>query len=157
VADDRLVTWWLVVLVVFAAPLVDSIVPVFPGEVVVATAATPLAGDALPTPAVIAAAAAGSLVGECIVLAIARRVAATPRGDRIAFRNRAGRLRRGLERWGVGAVVVARFLPGGRTAAAATFGLRPGPLKGFVLAAATGSLLWASYLVFVGTSIGLFT
>jgi membrane protein DedA with SNARE-associated domain len=149
--------WWLVVMVLFAAPLVDSIVPVMPGEVIVAGAATPLVGASLPTPAIIAAAAAGSLAGECIVVAIAHRLAATPRGDRFAAGSKARRVRRWLDRWGVGAVVVTRFLPGGRTVAAATYGLRAGPSKGFVLAAAAGSLVWASYLVFVGTGIGLFT
>jgi membrane protein DedA with SNARE-associated domain len=155
--DDRVVAWWLVVIVVFVAPLVDSIVPVIPGEVIVAGAATPLAGASLPTPGIIAAAAAGSLAGECIVVAIAHRLAATPRGDRIAAASRARRVRRWLDRWGVGTVVVARFLPGGRTVAAATYGLRAGPSKGFVAAAAVGALAWASYLVLVGTGIGLFT
>jgi membrane protein DedA with SNARE-associated domain len=155
--EDRTVAWWLVVIVVFVAPLVDSIVPVMPGEVIVAGAATPLAGASLPTPAIIAAAAAGSLAGECIVVAIAHRLAATPRGDRFAGGNKARRVRRWLDRWGVGTVLVARFLPGGRTVAAATYGLGAGPTKGFVLAAATGSLVWASYLAVIGSGIGLFT
>ena len=46
-------------LVVFGAPLVDSMVPVLPGEVVVAAAATSLGGGSLPIPVVVAVAAAG--------------------------------------------------------------------------------------------------
>jgi membrane protein DedA with SNARE-associated domain len=56
-----------------------------------------------------------------------------------------------LARWGVGAVVVARFLRGGRTAAAAGFALRREPTRGFVAGAAVGSLIWAGYLVAVGS------
>ena len=71
-------------LVVFGAPLVDSIVPVLPGEVVVAAAATSLGGGSLPVPVVVAVAAAGSLIGECVVFTLARRLARTRRGERIA-------------------------------------------------------------------------
>jgi hypothetical protein len=42
-------------------------------------------------------------------------------------------------------------MPGGRTAAAATFGMRPGPVTGFVVAAGAGSLIWAGYLVGIGS------
>jgi membrane-associated protein len=147
------VSWWLLVIVVFGAPLLDSIVPVLPGEIVVAAAATSLVGAALPVPAVVVVAAAGSLVGECVVLAIARRVAASPHGDRLVGGPKAARVRRFVGRWGLGAVVLARFLPGGRTATAATFALRPGSATGFVIAAGVGSLIWAGYLVGIGSGI----
>jgi membrane-associated protein len=152
-AHDRRVTWWLLLLLVFAAPLVDSIVPVLPGEVVVAGAATSLAGGSLPILAVVTVAAAGSLVGECVVLVATRRLAGTQRGERLAGGPKAARVRRVLDRWGVGAVVVARFLPGGRTAAAAGFALRRDLCRGFVAAAAVGSLIWAGYLVVVGSGV----
>ena len=80
-------------------------------------------------------------------------MAHTPRGERLAGGPNAARVRRVLDRWGVGAVIVARFLPGGRTAAAASFGLRRDRSRGFVVAAAVGSLLWASYLVAVGSGV----
>ena len=145
--------WWLLVLVVFAAPLADSVVPVLPGEIVVAGAATSLAGGSLPVVAVIAVAAAGSLVGECVVLNLSRRFASTDRGDRWASGPKVTRVRGWLERWGLGAVVVARFVPAGRTATAAGFGLQPGSTSRFVMAAGVGSLLWAGYLVAVGHSL----
>jgi membrane-associated protein len=151
--QDRGVSWWLLLLVVFAAPLVDSIVPVLPGEVVVAGAATSVAGGSLPVPAIVAVAAAGSLVGECVVLATARRLAGTRFGERLACGPKAARIRQVLDRWGVGAVVVARFLPGGRTAAAAGFALRREPTRAFVAAAAVGSLIWAGYLMAVGSGV----
>ena len=147
------VTWWLLLLIVFAAPLVDSLVPVLPGEVVVAAAATAPTDASPPLAAVVVAAAAGSLVGECVVLVATRRLAGTRRGDRLAAaeeRHRSGSV---LDRWGVGAVVVARFLPGGRTTAAAGFALRHDPSQGFVAAAAVGSLIWAGYLVAVGSGV----
>ena len=95
----------------------------------------------------------GRLIGECVVLLLAKRLAGTPRGDRIVSGSKAARIRRFVGRWGLGAVVVARFLPGGRTAAAATFALRPGPVTGFIAAAGAGSLIWAGYLVGVGSGI----
>src|SRR5262245_27754151 len=146
-------SWWLLLTIVFVAPLLDSILPVLPGEVVIAGAATSLNGGSLPIPAVVAVAAAGSLVGECVVVATVRRMTGTRRGKRFADGPKTARIRRLLERWGVGAVVVARFLPGGRTAAAATFALRRSPWRGFVAAAAVGSLIWASYLVTVGSGV----
>ena len=147
------VSWWLLLLIVFAAPLVDSLVPVLPGEVVVAAAATAPTNASPPLAAVVVAAAAGSLVGECVVLAAARRLAGTRRGDRLAHGRRATQVRQVLDRWGVGAVIVARFLPGGRTTAAACFALRHEPNKGFFAAAAVGSLIWAGYLVGVGSGV----
>ena len=123
-----------------------------PGEIVVATAATSLAGDSLPIPAVVAIAAAGSLIGECIVLALARRLTATRRGDRFATGTKTARIRRLLDRWGLGAVIVARFLPGGRTATA-TYALRPASINRFVIAASIGSLIWATYVVALGSSV----
>jgi membrane protein DedA with SNARE-associated domain len=146
-------SWWLLLIIVFAAPLVDSFVPVLPGEVVVAGAATSLYGGALPIPAVVAGAAAGSLVGECLVAAVARRMAATRRGERLVGGPKSARIRRLFDRWGVGAVIVARFLPGGRSAAAAAFALRSNPRAGFVAAAAVGSSLWAAYLVTLGSGV----
>ena len=146
-------SWWLLLLVVFAAPLVDSIVPLLPGEVVVAAAATSVADVPLPIAAVVVVAAAGSVVGECVVLTTARRLAGTRRGDRLLGGPKAARVRRVLDRWGVGAVIVARFLPGGRTAAAAGFAMRRDPVKSFVAAAAVGSLIWAGYLVVIGSTV----
>ena len=121
------VTWWLLLLLVFAAPLVDSIVPVLPGEVVVAGAATSLAGGPLLDSGRRHVAAAGSLVGECVVLVATRRLAGRDAASAFAGGPKAARVRRVLDRWGVGAVVVARFLPGGRTAAAAGFRAAPRP------------------------------
>jgi membrane-associated protein len=152
-AHDRDVSWWLLLIVVFGAPLIDSVVPVLPGEVVVVGAATSLNGGALPLWAVVAVAAAGSLVGECVVLVAARRMAGTRLGGRLIAGGKAERVRRVLDRWGVGAVVIARFLPGGRTAAAAGFALRSAPSGAFLAAAAVGSLVWASYLVAVGGGV----
>ena len=146
------VSWWLLLLVVFAAPLVDSIVPLLPGEVVVA-AATSVADVPLPVAAVVVVAAAGSVVGECVVLTTARRLAGTRRGDRLLGGPKAARVRRVIDRWGVGAVIVARFLPGGRTAAAAGFAMRRDPVTSFVAAAAVGSLIWAGYLVVIGSTV----
>ena len=40
-----------------------------------------------------------------------------------------------------------------RRATAATFALRPGPATGFVAAAAVGSLIWAGYLVGIGSGV----
>ena len=138
-------------LVVFGAPLVDSLVPVLPGEVVVAAAATSLGGGSLPIPVIVAVAAAGSLIGECVVFALAGRLARTRRGERIAGGDQAAFVRRFIGRWGLGGVVLARFMPGGRTVAAATFALRSGPASRFVVAAGAGSLIWAGYLVGIGS------
>jgi membrane-associated protein len=87
------------------------------------------------------------------VLTFAKRLAGTPRGNRITSGPKAARIRRFIGRWGLAAVVVGRFLPGGRTATAATFALRPGPATGFVAAAAVGSLIWAGYLVGIGSGV----
>jgi membrane-associated protein len=145
------VSWWLLVLVVFGAPLVDSVVPVLPGEVVVAAAATSLGGGSLPVPVIVAVAATGSLIGECVVFALAKRLARTRHGERIVGGDKAASIRRIIGRLGLGGVVLARFMPGGRTAAAATFALRSGPVTGFVVAAGAGSLIWAGYLVGIGS------
>lgn len=138
----------------FALAAVDAVFPVVPSEAAVITAGVLAAADRLDLAVVIAVAATGAWIGDNASYAIGRHVG-RPIERRLFGGAKAQRrlawARRQLEERGMYLVVVARFVPGGRTATTFTAGLvgyrwlmRFAPLT--VVAAA----LWAAYAGLVG-------
>jgi len=127
----------------------DAMLPVLPSETIVIAAAVLAANGRLNIALVVIAAAAGGLLGDNGAYAVGnsglRRLA-----DRFLRSEKSRRrlewARSQLERRGVWIIVVARFIPGGRTAttyAAGTVGM---PWKGrFLPADSVAVALWALY------------
>lgn len=138
----------------FALAAVDAVFPVVPSEAAVITAGVLAAADRLDILVVIAVSAAGAWVGDNGSYLIGRQLG-RPVHRRLLERPKARRRVEWaggqLDERGTYLVVIARFIPGGRTATTFTAGLvrypwptRFGPLT--VLAA----LLWATYAGFLG-------
>jgi membrane protein DedA with SNARE-associated domain len=146
-------SWWTYPLIVGVCAA-DALLPLFPSETIVVAAAVLAGNGELSIVAVVAAAAAGALLGDNAAYGIGRSAL---RG--LADRHlRSERSRRRLE-WGRGQlhrhgpaiIVVARFIPGGRTAttfAAGTVGM-PWRRR-FLPADAGAALLWALYASALG-------
>jgi membrane-associated protein len=125
----------------------DAVLPILPSEAMVISAGVLAASGRLSIPLVIAAGAAGALVGDngaySVGRALRRRVEA-----RIARSSRAARHRawaeRKLERGAAGVLLASRFVPGGRTAATITAGLLPMRWSRFLLFSSLAALTWAS-------------
>jgi membrane-associated protein len=138
--------WTYALVLGFAA--FDALLPFFPSETA-AIAAGVLAGAGdLNILLVVAAAAAGAFVGDNSSYVVGRTAgnAAVSRlfrpGGGLARLEWAGRV---LDRRGSYLIVVARFVPGGRTAVTLTAGLTRMRERRFIPAAAVAALLWASF------------
>jgi membrane protein DedA with SNARE-associated domain len=143
-----------VYLALFGIAALDGFFPVVPSETLVITLGVFAAADGQPDAVLVAVVAAvGALTGDHVSYAIGRRA-----GPRIFERLRAGsRAQRAYERVGRmlaergGLVlVVARYIPGGRTAATLTTGATGFPRRTFTRYAVVAAVTWAVY----GTTLG---
>jgi membrane-associated protein len=134
-------------LIVFALALGDAVVPVLPSEAALITAGLlSVVGD-LTLGWVIAAGALGRFVGR-------------PFQERFLAGNRTERAltwsERQLEERGGLLLVVARYVPGGRTAATFTCGITHFPYPRFAAFDALAALSWAVYASVLGYFGGRF-
>src|SRR5215207_6668715 len=143
--------WWTYPFI-FLFALLDSIIPIIPSETAVIAAGVGAASGGLNLPIVIAVAAAGAFCGDNIAYEIGKR--ARPwlerrfSGPKAAARFEwAAKL---LARRGVGLIIVARFVPGGRTAVTLTAGMTHMSRLKFVVATLIAGVLWASYAALLG-------
>lgn len=138
-----------VYLALFAIAVLDGFFPVVPSETMVITAGVFAASGEPNLAAVIAVAALGAFLGDHISYAIGRRVG--------AGLMRGGKRRKAFE-WAANALavrgglllVVARYVPGGRTAATMTTGAVGYPLRRFTAFDALAAGSWALYSALVG-------
>ena len=145
--------WWSYPLI-FAVSMIDAFFPVVPSESVVITAGNLASSGDLWLLGVIAAAAGGAIVGDNISYAIGKYA-----GEHTVKRLfRSDKARRGfewaeeqLERRGFYIIVIARFIPGGRTAVTFSSGYTHAmPWRRFILADVCAGLIWATYAAMLG-------
>ena len=134
--------------VVLGLAAADALFPLFPSETA-AIAAGVLAGAGdLSIAFVIAAAATGAFIGDNSSYAVGRTAGET--ATRPLFRGAKGQARRvwaerTLDRRGGYLIVVARFIPGGRTVTTLTAGMTRMRWPRFVGFAGLAAVLWASF------------
>jgi membrane protein DedA with SNARE-associated domain len=145
--------WWSYPLI-FAVSMIDAFFPVVPSESVVITAGNLASSGDLWLLGVIAAAAGGAIVGDNISYAIGKYA-----GEHTVKRLfRSDKARRGfdwaeeqLERRGFYIIVIARFIPGGRTAVTFSSGYTHAmPWRRFIVADACAGLIWGTYAAMLG-------
>jgi membrane protein DedA with SNARE-associated domain len=140
-------------LIVFLLAYFDAIVPVVPSETAVITAGVVASSGDLSLSMVIALAAAGAFLGDNTAYFIGRRF-----GSRIKerfFSSEKSRARvawaeRQLTERGGELILIARFIPGGRTAVTLSAGTLGYAWRRFVLFDAAAALIWASYAALLG-------
>lgn len=144
----------LTYLVIVGVVAGDALLPLFPSEALVVTAAVVAANGRLNVALVVVAAAAGALLGDNAAYGIGRTGL-----QRVTKRFESGRNRERLEwaraqlnrKGGPVIIVVGRFVPGGRTAttyAAGTLGMPW--LHRFLPADLIAALLWSGYSAGLG-------
>jgi membrane-associated protein len=139
--------------IVLAIAALDAVFPLVPSEATAIAAGVLAGAGELSILTVIAVAAAGAFVGDNGSYLLGRRF-----GNWVATRLlRGSRGRRGrewaeraLQRRGGYVIVVARFVPGGRTAATLTAGLTEMRWARFARLAGLAAVLWASYAGLLG-------
>jgi membrane protein DedA with SNARE-associated domain len=153
-AIDGLASTPWVYLLLFAIAAVDGFLPLVPAETLIITLGAWTAATGEPHLALIVLTAAlGAFTGDHISYVIGRRA-----GGRVFHRlrpqSRARRLydRIGdlLERRGGLALIVARYIPGGRTAATLTTGATSYPRPRFTRYVAIAAASWAAYATLLG-------
>jgi membrane-associated protein len=145
--------WWSYPLV-FGVAMLDAFFPLVPSETVAITSGVLAGSGELSLPLCILCAAAGAIVGDNISYGIGtwlgeHTVKRLFRGERShrAFEW----AERMLAERGTYLVVVARFIPGGRTATTFSAGyVQSFSWRRFVLADALAGLIWGNYTVLLG-------
>jgi membrane protein DedA with SNARE-associated domain len=139
--------------ILFALALLDALIPIVPSETSVITAGVVAAAGDLSLPLVILFAAAGAFAGDNTSYWVGHRF-----GKRINdrfFSGEKGRRRikwaqRQVEERGGELIVIARFIPGGRTAVTLSAGTLGYPWRKFVIFDAVAALTWALYAALLG-------
>ena len=139
--------------IVFLLAFLDVLAPVVPSEASVITAGVVAATGGLYLPLIIAAAACGACLGDNAAYLVGRRFG--PRATERFFRGGKAKktlkwAERQLTQRGGELIVVARFIPGGRTAVTLGAGTLAYPWRRFVIFDAIAALIWALYASLLG-------
>jgi membrane-associated protein len=140
-------------LIVFLLAYLDALVPVVPSETSVITAGVVASTGDLNLMLVVAAAAAGAFLGDNTAYFIGSRF-----GTRINDRFFNGEKARKRVEWahqqvserGGELILIARFIPGGRTVVTLSAGTLGYPWRRFVIFDAAAALGWALYASLLG-------
>lgn len=143
--------------IVFAVVAADALLPFVQAEAVVLTAGVLAAQGDLVIWLIIVAAALGGFVGDNGSYWLGRRF-----GCRLVDRffatgrrkQRLGQARQGVQKQGGLLIVVARFLPVGRTLTTLAAGTLELPWRRFAVADAIAATLWATYAAMLGYAGG---
>ncbi len=145
--------WWTYPLV-FGVAMVDAFFPLVPGETVAITSGVLAGSGRLSLPLCIVAASAGAFAGDNVSYGLGAWL-----GEHTVKRLIRGKksqrgfewAERMLEERGTYLIVVARFIPGGRTAATFSAGyVQSFTWRRFVRADLLAALIWGSYTVLLG-------
>jgi membrane-associated protein len=143
--------WAYAIIFVFA--FLDALIPIVPSETAVITAGVVAASGDLSLGLIIPAAAAGAFLGDNTAYFVGHRFGgrATERffqGDKA--KRRIDWAEEQLKERGGELIVVARFIPGGRTAVALSAGTLEYAWRRFIVFDLVATLLWASYSALLG-------
>lgn len=145
--------WWSYP-VIFLVSMLDAFFPVVPSESVVITGGVVAATGDLNIALVIALAGAGAIVGDNISYLLGswlgeHTVKRVFRGER--SRKAFDWAEQQLAERGTYLIVVARFIPGGRTAVTFSAGyIHTFPWRRFIVADVIAGLVWAHYAALLG-------
>ncbi|MEP6853177.1 MAG: DedA family protein [bacterium] len=140
--------------VAFAVPLLDAFFPVVPSEsVVIGLGVLASKSFDLRIVPLVVLVALGAFCGDNISYWLGHRY-----GSRIADRMLRGEkgqrtrkwAERTLEKYGMRLLIVARFIPGGRTAVTLTAGITHYPVARFRTAVGIAAVLWTAYAFGIG-------
>lgn len=139
--------------ILFALALLDALIPIVPSETSVITAGVVASQGDLSLPLVILFAAGGAFTGDNIAYWIGHRFGRRINDRFFTSEKAKGRIEwahRQVQERGGELIVIARFIPGGRTAVTLSAGTLEYPYRKFVLFDAIAASTWASYAGLLG-------
>jgi membrane-associated protein len=155
---DQLAEWvsgeWWSYLVIFVVAILDAFIPVVPSETLVVIGGSLSASGDMYFPLVVLAGATGAIIGDNISYWIGhfvgehtvRRLLASPKWHR-----RLDWAEKTLHERGAYIILIARFIPGGRTAVTFSAGyIQTFSWRRFIVYDVTAGILWATYAASLG-------
>jgi membrane-associated protein len=150
--EELMSSWWIY-LALWGFAALDGFFPAIPSETLVVTAGVFAATGEPNLYGVVVAAAIGAFVGDHVSYALGRGA-----GGRLLDRLKPGTKRHAMSLWAQKALtergglvlVVARYIPGGRTAVTLTMGSVRYPPRKFSFFAALAAVSWGLYCALVG-------
>jgi membrane-associated protein len=150
--EELMQSWWIY-LALWGFAALDGFLPAIPSETLVVTAGVFAATGEPNLYGVVVAAAVGAFVGDHVSYALGRGA-----GGRLLDRLKPGTKRHAMSLWAQKALtergglvlVVARYIPGGRTAVTLTMGSVRYPPRKFSFFAALAAVSWGLYCALVG-------
>jgi membrane-associated protein len=144
--------WWSYP-IVFAVSYLDAIIPLVPSETTVVTAGVLASSGDMSLPLVILFAATGAFLGDNTAYLIGRHFGDPIKRRFFSSKKATERLAwadRQLAERGGEIIVIARFIPGGRTAVTLSAGGLKMPWPRFATFDAIAASVWASYAALLG-------
>jgi membrane-associated protein len=139
--------------ILFVLALLDAILPIVPSETSVITAGVVAAQGGLSIPLVILVAGAGAFAGDNIAYWIGHHYGARAT-DRFFSSEKAHQrvewAHGQVQRRGGELIVIARFIPAGRTVVTLSAGTLKYPYRKFVLFDVIAAVIWATYAGLLG-------
>lgn len=153
---DFSANWWFL-LIIFAVALLDSVLPIVPGETTVIIGGVAAGAGDQSLLLVIFAGASGAFVGDNLAYAIGDNFKGLV--NRWADRKPERRTRldgaaRQIRKRGGLLLITARFIPGGRTLLTVSSGVTQQPRRWFMFWIAIAVTIWASYAAILGYVFG---
>jgi len=142
---------------IFTIALLDSVVPIVPGETTVILGGIAAGQGELSLLIVIACGASGAFAGDSLAYLIGRRVSGPLQRSLLAsdkWQARLAAASRQLEKRGGPLLITARFIPGGRTAITLSSGITKRPYDWFARWIAIAATIWATYAAGLGFLAG---
>lgn len=140
-------------LVIFSVALLDSVVPIVPGETMVIIGGVAAGSGDQNILIIIAAGALGAFIGDNLAYLLGRKASGLLKRTLFRGEKGAARLRwaeRQLVTRGGMLLITARFIPGGRTAVTISSGITHRPRRWFMGFVGIAALIWASYAGLLG-------
>jgi membrane protein DedA with SNARE-associated domain len=155
---DRIADWvsgeWWAYPVIFLVSTIDAFFPLVPSETVVIVGGNLSSSGDLVLPLVILFAASGAILGDNISYGIGAWVGEHTVKRWFSSEKALKRLEwaeRTLDERGAYIIIIARFIPGGRTAVTFSAGYIPTfPWRRFIVYDVVAGVIWASYAALLG-------
>jgi membrane protein DedA with SNARE-associated domain len=154
--DEFSASWWFL-LVIFAVALLDSVLPIVPGETTVIAGGVAAGAGNQNLALVIFAGAFGAFLGDNLAYWIGHHFEPRVRAWAARKPNRAARLDsagRQIKKRGGMLLVTARFIPGGRSILTISSGITQQPWAWFATWVAIAVTIWATYAAGLGYLFG---
>jgi len=148
--------WWFV-LVILVIALLDSVLPIVPGETMVIVGGVAAGQGNQPILLVIACGAIGAFFGDNLAYLIGRRFSDRVNvwaDHRVKRRSRLDAAGRQIKIRGGMLLLTARFIPGGRSILTISSGLTKQRWSWFAAWVAVATTIWATYAGMIGFFFG---